>query len=346
MILKEKDEEFMRAALGEARKGLGQTSPNPAVGAVLMVDGKIIAKGHHRGPGLPHAEIECLSNFQKRVPKRAVLYVTLEPCSTVGRTGACTKAILDAGVRRLIIGAIDPNPKHAGAGIQLLEEEGVEVRTGILSADCGRLNEGFNKWITSGRPFVIAKCGMSLDGRLSPPPGESRWITSAASRRDANRLRSEVDAILIGAETLRADNPRLTARGVGPAKQPWRIVLSRSGSLPRRARLFTDRFAARTIVYRQKNLEAVLRALGQREITSVLIEGGGDILGQALDQRLVDKVQLYLGPIFTGGRVIAFPGKGAASTAEAPRLERIHYERIGHDVRVTGYPAYRTTGSE
>jgi len=338
----EKGHEFMWIALREARKGLGQTSPNPAVGAVLVIDGKIVAKGHHRRAGLPHAEIECLSAFKKRIPKRAVLYVTLEPCSTAGKTGACTEAILKAGVHRVVIGAIDPNPLHAGAGIKLLEDAGLQVRSGILSDDCARLNEGFNKWITTGRPFVIAKCGMSLDGRLSPPPDESRWITSVASRRDALRLRARVDAILIGAETLRADNPRLTARGARDAKQPWRVVLSRSGVLPRRAHLFTDRFAARTIVYGEKKLEAILRELGEKEITSVLIEGGGEILGQALDQRLVDKVQLYLGPVFTGGRVLAFPGKGAASTQEAPRLGRVQYERTGHDVRVTGYPIYPT----
>lgn len=336
----------MRAALREARKGVGRTSPNPAVGTVLVIDGKIVAKGHHRRAGLPHAEIECLSAYKKRIPKRAVLYVTLEPCSTVGRTGACTEAILKAGVRRLVIGAIDPNPRHSGAGIQLLKEAGLEVRTGVLAEDCARLNESFNKWIATRRPFVVAKCGMSLDGRLSPPPGESRWITSAASRRDAHQLRAQVDAILIGAETLRADDPRLTARGIPGSKQPWRVVLSRSGTLPRQARLFTDRFAARTIVYGEKKLGAILRELGEKEITSVLIEGGGDILGQALDQRLVDKVQLYFGPVFTGGPVIAFPGKGAASTQEAPRLERVQYERIGHDLRVTGYPGYPTSDPE
>ena len=336
----------MRVALNEARKSLGRTSPNPAVGAVLVIDGKIVAKGHHKRAGFPHAEIECLSSFKNRIPKRAVLYVTLEPCSTVGSTGACTEAILKAGVQQLVIGAIDPNPQHAGAGIKLLEKAGLAVRTGILSDDCTQLNESFNKWITSRRPFVVAKCGMSLDGRLSRPPGESRWITSAASRRNAHQLRAEVDAILIGAETLRTDDPRLTARTARGAKQPWRVVLSRSGTLPKRARLFTDRFAERTIIYGEKNLDAILRELGERKITSVLIEGGGDILGQALDQRLVDKVQLYLGPVFTGGPVLAFPGKGAAATQEAPRLERVRYERIGPDVRVTGYPAYPTGGLE
>jgi len=331
----------MQAALGEARKALGHTSPNPAVGAVLVVDGKIVAKGHHARAGDPHAEVDCLRRARKSIPKGAILYVTLEPCSTIGRTGPCTEAIIQAGVRNVVIGALDPNPQHAGRGIEILKKAGLDVRSGVLADECSALNEAYNKWITTRRPFVIAKCGMSLDGRLSSPPGEPGWITSVAARRHAHQLRAQVDAILIGAETLRTDNPRLTVRGVRGARQPWRIVLSRSGSLPRRAHLFTDRFAERTMVYRKKRLETVLRNLGEREITSVLIEGGGEILGQALDERLVDRVQLYLGPVFTGGPVVAFGGAGAASTGEAPRLDRARYERIGQDVCVVGYPVLR-----
>ena len=327
----------MRTALREACKGLGHTSPNPAVGAVLVINRKVVAKGHHKRAGEPHAEIECLRNFRKPVPKNGILYVTLEPCSTQGKTGACTEAIVAAGVRRVVIGAIDPNPRHAGRGIDQLKKAGIDVRSGLLANECSALNEAYNKWIQTRRPFVIAKCGMSLDGRLATAPRETQWITSAASRRHAQQLRAQVDAILIGAGTLRADDPRLTARSRG-AKQPWRIVLSRSGALPRSARLFTDRFAARTIVHRGENLDAVLRELGEKEITSVVIEGGGEILGQALDQRLVDKVQLYLGPILTGGPVVAFPGVGAASTEQALRLERVRYERIGQDICITGYP--------
>ena len=336
------DADLMRAALREARKGLGRTSPNPAVGAVLVVERRIASKGHHALAGSAHAEIECLRRFKKVVPKNAALYVTLEPCSTIGRTGPCTEAIIQAGVRHVVIGAPDPNPRHAGRGIEILKQAGLDVRSGVLAEECSALNEAYNKWVTTRRPFVIAKCGMSLDGRLSRPAGETRWITSAASRAHAHRLRAQVDAILIGAETLRADNPRLTLRGVRGARQPWRVVLSRSGSLPRQAHLFSDRFAERTIVSHERNLDVVLRDLGEKEITSVLIEGGGEILGQALDQRLVDKVQLYLGPTFTGGPVVAFAGLGAGSTQEAPRLDRVRYQRIGQDVCVIGYPIYPT----
>lgn len=336
----------MRAALAEAAKGSGRTSPNPAVGAVLIINGKVAAKGHHREAGAPHAEIDCLQDFGRPVPGRAALCVTLEPCSTTGRTGPCTDAIIAAGVKTVVVGAVDPNPRHAGRGIALLKDAGVTVRTGVLADECIALNHAFNKWITTGRPLVIAKCGMSLDGRLTTPSGEDRWITSPASRRHANLLRAAVDAILVGAETVRADNPRLTVRALRGARQPLRVVLSRSGRLPKNAEIFTDRFADRTVVFENRKLEDVLAELGRREVTSVLIEGGGDVLGQALDARLIDDVQIYLGPVFTGGPVVAFPGRGAASTIEGLRLRDVRYERIGSDVFVTGKATYDATVHE
>ncbi len=333
------DEQFMRAALAEARRGLGRVSPNPAVGAVLVQRGRIIATGFHRASGLPHAEVECLAAAGGSL-RRATLYVTLEPCSTTGRTGSCTDAIIRSGVGRVVIGATDVNPRHAGRAQGLLVQAGLKVTSGILAEECSRLNESFNKWIVTGRPFVIAKCGMSLDGRLTRPPNESRWLTSAASRRHARLLRAQADAILIGAETLRRDNPRLTIRGIPGATQPWRVVLSRSGKLPRSAHLFTDRFAERTLVYRRADLAATLADLGSKEITSVLIEGGGDILSQAFAARLVDKVHFYLAPLFTGGPVQAVGGAGAGTTRESARLAKVEYERIGGDVLVSGYPRW------
>ncbi len=328
----------MRAALKEAEKAQGQTSPNPAVGAVLVVDNRIVAKGHHRGAGREHAEIECLRNFGAAVPVRATLYVTLEPCSTVGRTAPCTDAILKAGVRKVVVGTIDVNPRHSGKGIARLRDAGVRLREGILAEECARLNEAFNKWIVTRRPFVIAKCGMSLDGRLTRRPSEPRWITGFAARRDAQQCRARVDAILVGAETVRLDNPRLNVRSTRCARQPWRIVLTRSGNLPPRARLFSDRLAARTLIYRRQSLASVLKDLGKQSVTSVLIEGGGKVLGQALDAHLIDKVQLYLGPMLTGGPIIAFSGRGAEATVNAMRLDHVSYKRIGQNVRITAYP--------
>jgi diaminohydroxyphosphoribosylaminopyrimidine deaminase / 5-amino-6-(5-phosphoribosylamino)uracil reductase len=329
----------MRVALKEARKTAGRTSPNPAVGAVLVVDDRIVAKGHHRVAGGEHAEIECLRKFRSSVPKGATLYVTLEPCSTVGRTGPCTNEIIKAGVKEVVVGVTDVNPRHQGRGVAQLRAAGIKVREGILAEECARLNEAFNKWIVSGQPFVIAKCGMSLDGRLGRRPGEPRWITDAAARRHARQLRACVDVVLVGAQTVRADNPRLTVRGLPTRQQPWRVVVTRSGRLPSRAHLFCDRFAKRTLVYKGKSLAVVLKDLGRKNITSVLIEGGGDVLGQALDARLIDKVQLYLGPILTGGPLIAFPGVGASNATQAIRLDRISYRRIGQSVCVTAWPS-------
>src|SRR2546421_6797310 len=339
----DRDEEFMRAALAEAKKAVGRTSPNPAVGAVLVIDNRVVAKGHHREAGSAHGEIDCLRDFGAPIPAHATLYVTLEPCSTAGRTAPCTDAVIKAGVEELVIGATDLNPRHSGRGIAELRTAGVRVRDGILAEECTRLNEAFNKWIVTGQPFVIAKCGMSLDGRLTRPPGESRWITGRDARRHAHQLRACVDAVLVGAETVRADNPRLTVRGVRRARQPWRVVLTRSGQLPRPAHLFSDRFASRTLICRGKSLATVLKNLGKRGITSVLIEGGGEVLGQALDARLIDKVQLYLGPILTGGPVIAFPAGGADNAASAVRLRRVSYQRIAQSVCITGYPERPTS---
>jgi len=330
----------MRAALAAARRGIGSASPNPAVGAVLVRGQRVISRGYHRASGLPHAEIECLAAAPTGSLRPATLYITLEPCSTIGRTPPCTDAIVRAGVGRVVIGATDPNPLHGGRGIDQLRASGIRVTTAVLVAECSQLNEAFSKWIVTGKPFVIAKCGMSLDGRLTRAPNEERWLTGPVARRHAMRLRAQVDAILIGAETLRRDNPRLTTRGIPGARQPWRVVLSRSGKLPRDAHLFADRFAARTLVYRNKALRQVLADLGRREITSVLIEGGGNVLGQAFDARLVDKVQFYLAPLFTGGPVLAVAGKGAGSTADGAKLSQTRFERIGPDLIVTGYPRW------
>jgi diaminohydroxyphosphoribosylaminopyrimidine deaminase/5-amino-6-(5-phosphoribosylamino)uracil reductase len=237
-----------------------------------------------------------------------------------------------------VIGAVDVNPRHHGRGITRLREAGIKVCEGVLAEECARLNEAFNKWIVTRQPFVIAKCGTSLDGRLTRTPRESRWITGASARHHARQLRGRVDAILVGAETVRTDNPRLTVRGVRGARQPWRVVLTRSGNLPRRARLFSDQWAGRTLVYKGKSLTSVLKDLGKRSVTSVLIEGGGEVLGQALDARLIDKLQIYLGPILTGGPAIAFSGHGAQSTSKAIHLSDVSYRRIGEDVCVTAYP--------
>lgn len=329
------DERFLRAALREAARGLGHTSPNPAVGAVIVRGGRIVARGYHRRAGLPHAEIEALRALKKpELARGATIYVTLEPCSTHGRTPPCVAALLAAGFRRVVIGAIDPNPAHAGRGVELLRAAGLAVTTGVLEAECRELNAAFNHWIVTRRPLVIAKAGMSLDGRLTRPPGEGQWLTSEAARDDVHRLRARVDAILIGAGTLRGDNPRLTVRGVPGARQPRRIIVAGRTPLPRDAHVFTDAHRERTLVFRGQPLRAVLRELGRREITSVMIEGGMRVLGEAFDQRLVDRVQFYLAPLLCGGPIVVAGGTGAASTAASLALRNPRYTRLGPDLRL------------
>ena len=328
------DEKFMRAALREARRGAGQTSPNPAVGAVIVRGGRIVARGFHRGAGKPHAEIEALAALPNpTLANGSTIYVTLEPCSTHGRTPPCVAALVKHGFARVVIGAIDPNPAHAGRGVGLLKKAGVEVVAGVLEEECRELNFAFNNWIVTGMPFVIAKAALSLDGRLTRPAGEGQWLSSAASREDAHRLRASVDAILVGAGTVRADNPRLTVRGVGAARQPWRIVLAGKNPLPKKAHVFTDEHRERTLVFRGKTLRGVLRELGRNQITSVLIEGGGAVLGEAFDRRLVDRVHFYLAPVLCGGPDV-IGGRGAGSTVDSLALKNPRYEKIGGDVKM------------
>lgn len=330
------DEKFMREALREAAKGVSHTHPNPAVGAVIVRGGKIISRGWHHAAGRPHAEIEAIAELKSPALARgATIYVTLEPCSTHGRTPPCTDAIRAAGFARVVFGATDSNPRHAGRAGRILRRAGIEVTDGVLGDECTALNAAWNKWIATGLPYVIAKAGMTLDGRISSLP-DSRWITSEASRRDAMRLRRQVQAILVGGETVRADDPSLTIRGIPVKTQPWRVVWTKSGRLPKQARLFTDAHRERTLVFRNQSLESVLRKLAAREVSTVLIEGGGRVLGEAFDRRLVDEVCFYIAPLLAGGPVSAVAGTGVASNESALRLHDVSYRKIENDVLVRG----------
>ena len=332
------DERWMRIALYEARKGLGQTSPNPAVGAVIVGADSVLSKGWHRRAGGAHAEIEALSNLPDRGSAcGATLYVTLEPCSTIGRTPPCTDAIIAAKIGRVVVGAIDPNPKHQGRGLDQLRSAGIAVTTGVLTDECELLNVGFNLWITSGRPWVIAKVAQSLDGRITRPPSEPQWISNTRSRRVAQCLRSTADAVLVGAETVRRDNPRLTVRERPRAIQPLRVVVTRSGNLPTDAIILTDQYRDRTVVLRDAAWLDLLMDLGARGVTRLLVEGGGDVLGQLRDQQLIDELWCFISPCLTGGDKPSFAGTGFATISGASRLDRIRYKRFGNDVLVTGH---------
>ena len=327
----------MRIALREAEKGLGRCSPNPAVGAVLVKGGRLLTKGFHRKAGRPHAEIEALRSASGSDVRGSTLYVTLEPCSTTGRTPPCTEAIIAAGIRRVVIGAIDQNPVHGGKGIGLLQTAGIRVRSGVLEDRCRLLNVGFDNWITSGHPWVIAKVAQSLDGRITRPPGEPNWLTGTAARRRVQKLRATVDAILIGAETLRQDNPRLTVRGVRAAKQPWRVVVTRKNRLPANANLFVDSFRERTLVYQNRSWNEILADLGKRGVTRVLVEGGGEVLGSLFDADLIDEVWSFFSPWLTGGDKPSFGGHGVSENGAAKSLHRSRFECFGDDVLVRGF---------
>ena len=324
----------MREAVLEAREGVSRTHPNPAVGAVIVSGGRVVARGWHRGAGHSHAEIEALRK-SGHAASGATLYVTLEPCSTHGFTPPCTEAIVQARFGRVVYGATDPNPKHSGRAKTILSRAGIEVCPGVLEGQCAALNTAWNKWIATGMPFVTAKAAMTLDGRINSPP-EGRWISSEASRRDVMKLRSRVHAILVGGETIRVDDPHLTVRGFQTPVQPVRVVWTKSGRLPKNARIFTDEDRHRTLVFRNVSLRSVLRDLGRREIASVLIEGGARVLGEAFDRSLVDQVYFYLAPVLAGGPVPVVGGRGAPDVQRAIRLGEPVFRRIGPDVRLTG----------
>jgi len=376
------DARFMRLALRFARRGYGATSPNPMVGAVLVKNGKIIGRGWHRRAGLPHSEIEALRDAQKRGhnPRGATLYVTLEPCCTHGRTPPCTDAIIAAGIKRVVIGAKDPNPKHAGQGFKILRRAGIEVVRGILADECTELNEAFNHWIVHRTPFVTVKAAMTLDGKIATASGESKWITGAKAREHGMMLRRGSDAILAGVNTILADDPSLTVRAGGNIQhstfnaQPprlRRIILDSLARTPLKAKVVSDRHAALTTIVVSKHapknrvaalakrvnvviaplkkflspatrhssldLRWLLKKLGAENVTSLLVEGGGEVNASFLLGGLAQRVAFFYAPKILGGRdsrkVVA--GDGVKNLADALRLCDIGWKRLGVDLLLT-----------
>src|SRR5271154_6122401 len=298
------DKRYLQRALELAQRGSGLTLPNPRVGAVLVRGGRVIGEGWHQRAGAPHAEVEAVADAKKRGHSvvGATLYVTLEPCSTHGRTPPCTDLILREKIARVVFAATDPNPAHAGAATRLLRAAGIEVSAGLLADEAAALNRDFNWWIVHRRPWVVAKIALSLDGRIVTPAADDRWLTSPAARTVAHELRWESDAILIGAETARQDDPRLTVRlpGRSGKVQPWRVVVTRSGKLPRHLHLFSDRHRDRTLVFQNRPLEEIIAVLGARDIAHLLIEGGGEMITNALRAGLVNEVAFFIAPSVMG----------------------------------------------
>ncbi len=328
----------MRRALALARLGDGLTLPNPRVGAVLVRGGRVIGEGHHAKAGSPHAEVHAVADAKRRGHRiaGATLYVTLEPCSTHGRTPPCTDLILREKIGRVVFAATDPNPAHAGAAARILRRAGVDVSSRPLAAEAMALNRDFNWWIVRRRPWVVAKIALSLDGRIVAPPGDDRWLTSSAAREAAHELRWESDAILVGAETARQDNPRLTVRlpgkpGRGKKVQPWRVVVTRSGRLPRRLHLFSDAHRDRTLVFRDRPLAEMLAALGARDISHLLIEGGGQVLTEAFRAGAVNEVAFFIAPALLGTVPRALQKLKASL-----RLREVSYRPVGLDLLCRG----------
>ncbi len=368
----EQQVQLMRRALAVARRGWGDTHPNPLVGALIVEDGEVVAEGHHAKAGGPHAEIDVLRTLGRKPKPGATLYVTLEPCSTHGRTPPCTDAIVDAGINRVMVGATDPNPAHAGKGLELLRATGVEVIDGVLAADCTDLNLIFNHWITTGKPLFAAKSGVTLDGKVATRTGDSKWITGELARANGHLWRRYFPAIAVGAGTLRADNPRLTARIDGTEWCPWRFVfdgLLRSVTDKAMPSVYTDEFRERTIVvttphgglgYVRKlnamgvkawvlnsstpkvNFQDFRARCAQEGITGVFFEGGAQLLSELLQARELDYLFTYHAPVLFAddkGKAI-LRGLRTETLENAIRLRLVRHEVHGDDALMRGYVTY------
>lgn len=357
------DEHWMKRALELAEKGRGLTSPNPIVGACLVKTNRLIAEGFHRSFGAPHAEIEAIRRAGRKA-RGATLYVTLEPCSTYGKTPPCTEAIQVAKITRVVIGAIDPNPRHQGRGVSILKRRDVRVKVGVLKGEVEKQNEAFSKWVRTKVPFVILKMAQSLDGKIALRTGASRWISGPKARMWVHHLRAAQDAILVGKNTVLNDNPRLSVRNGRVTRAPWRIVLDRKGAVSPAARMFrvsgpailvcSERFFHRVskkfrntkatiisvkTIKGKLDLVQLLRYLGALGITSLLVEGGGEVAWSFFKLGLVDKVEWIFAPKIIGGRAAktSVEGSGINSFAQAHLIRPDRIVRLGNDILFEGY---------
>lgn len=359
----------MQLALAEAVKGMGRTSPNPCVGAVIVKHGQVIAKGFHEKAGTPHAEVHALEKAGEKA-QGATMYVTLEPCSHFGKTPPCAHAIVRAGIKKVVIGLQDPNPLVAGGGRQYLEDNGVSVITSVLEDKCREINLPFIKFITTGEPFVLLKAGMSLDGMLSYQKNEGGWITNVESRIAVHKLRNSYDAILVGRNTIDVDNPALTTRLEKTiSRDPVRVILDTHLATSLQSKVYCNNSEAPTIVYCGENvkpermgkfadngievvktpldkfgtvsIQTILENLSNRGIISVLVEGGGGIHSSFLKNRAVDKVALFYGPLFAGNDGCSFStGVSVRDREAAVKLNNISLSKLGDDFLVEGDVSY------
>ncbi len=358
---------FMRAALRFAAKGAGRTKPNPAVGAVIVKNGNIMAGGYHKRAGGPHAEVEALKGVSALVLKGATLYVTLEPCSHWGRTPPCADALIRSGIGTVVIGTQDPNPVVSGSGIRALKKAGIKIVTGVLASECRAVNDWYFKFMTTKTPLVTLKLASSLDGRIATSRGESKWITGAGARALVHSMRREADAVMVGVGTVLADDPRLTVRPASMGPSPVRVVLDSTLRIPTGARvfsglrkggkgrliIFTTRRAPKKRVLAASasgaevlvvagtsdgvSLPRVLKELGAMSITTLLIEGGARVAASALNRGVVDRLAIFFAPMLLGGDAIPSIGDlGIKGLKRAPRIKEMKVRRVGEDILVEG----------
>ncbi len=373
------DERFMNLAIRLALKGQGKVSPNPMVGAVIVKQGKIVGRGFHHRSGRPHAEINALRQAGRRA-KGATLYVTLEPCCSFGKTPPCADAIIKSGIKQVVIASRDQNPLNKG-GIAILKKKGLKVKTGVLRQKARDLNESYFKFITQQSPFVVVKIAETLDGKIATASGNSKWITSPPARRYSHRLRGQTDAILVGINTILRDNPLLTTRYPFSATSPVKIIVDSKSKLPLNAKILSRMSPAQTIVAttrfadkskikalqdkgvhvitdlparRAKNfkerlsLKSLMKRLAKLNITSVLIEGGGEIIASALEEKIVDKLLIFIAPKIIGGEeaVTSVEGRGINRINQAIRIRGLKIKKIGQDILIEGYPVYNNPKSK
>jgi diaminohydroxyphosphoribosylaminopyrimidine deaminase/5-amino-6-(5-phosphoribosylamino)uracil reductase len=354
---------FMKLAMKQALKAKGRTSPNPLVGALVVKNGRVAGKGYHEKAGMPHAEIIALGEAGSKA-KGAILYVTLEPCTHFGRTPPCVEAIIKSGVKEVIVGMVDPNPVNNGKGIEILKRNGIKVQAGFLEKELKRMNEAFIKYITKKVPFVTVKVAQSLDGRIATRTGDSKWITSDKSRIYSHRIRQYYDAIMVGSNTVLRDNPKLDAWF--SKKHPVKIIVDSQLSTPRDANIFSKDSRviivtlpakpgqetenrkilsekAKILEVKEKagqiNLRDMMKKLAQLEITSIIVEGGGTLIGSLFDDGLADKVLFFISPKVIGGKnaVSSVMGEGISRVDRAIKLKEFKLSRIGEDYLAEGY---------
>lgn len=358
------DEYYMGLAINLARKGIGKVNPNPMVGAVIVKDNKIVGTGYHEKYGGKHAEINAIENSKESL-NGSTMYVNLEPCSHFGKTPPCVDKIIESKINKVVIASVDPNPLVQGKGVKKLRDAGIEVKVGVLDEENRKLNEVFLKYIKHKKPFVVMKVAMSLDGKIATTTGQSKWISCDESRRYVHKLRSEVMSILVGINTVIKDNPMLDCR-LENGKNPIRIIVDTTLKIPIDSKIVSSAKSIRTIVVTTKHanknvmklledkgveiltvnlknnlvdLKEMINKLGELNIDSILIEGGSSLNFSAVNENIVDKIQVYVAPIILGGESSKTPigGQGVDDIKEAFKLHKLEYKQVGSDILIEGY---------